>query len=274
MNIRSLLVLGIAIGAQCANTCCCSAAGPNRSIEFILTKWGEASYKRHTLDTRLTLLSFSGTSAEEKPTIQQGRFYYEAPNVGRFELGTPSSGKKGVWAGFSQVWVWNGKETLQIIPSERLCRRVAQNRVRPIIDEENPEDFWPFVRGKLRQCECPQEFLPLVVGIDSTGLRKRFDWNSVRNGKDIVLTALPKSNIEKAFYRKLTVTLLAETYITLKTEVVTSFDRTICVLGEQKINEKPKDRNELIVPDLSLFRIVEVDDSIGKRSRPEPNNGS
>ena len=62
-------------------------------------------------------------SAMESQPIARGRFYYEAPNVGRYEIRESSDDTVNAWPALPEVVVWSGKETLWIDGKHRrYCR--------------------------------------------------------------------------------------------------------------------------------------------------------
>ena len=64
-----------------------NAKEPLPAVDSVLAKWEEASRKCKTLDAKLTVFRYDGIFGDgRQPTITQGRFYYEAPNLGRYEI--------------------------------------------------------------------------------------------------------------------------------------------------------------------------------------------
>ena len=64
-----------------------NAKKPAPTVDSVLAKWEEASQKCKTLDAKLTVWRYDDVfDRDHQPTITQGRFYYEAPNLGRYEI--------------------------------------------------------------------------------------------------------------------------------------------------------------------------------------------
>ena len=70
-----------------------NAKEPEPTVDSVLSKWEEASQKCKTLDAKLTVFSYDAVFDDGHPTITQGRFYYEAPNLGRYEIRKRESGQ-------------------------------------------------------------------------------------------------------------------------------------------------------------------------------------
>jgi hypothetical protein len=60
-------------------------------------------------------------------------------------------------------------------------------------------------------------------------------------------------------YCEIDVILNAKTYMTYATREIlpNGIDRTVRVFSDQKVNERPTDRDQLIDPDLSGLRVIE-----------------
>ena len=64
-----------------------NAKGTGSTVDSVLAKWEEASQKCKTLDAKLTVWRYDDVfDRDHQPTITQGRFYYKAPNLGRYEI--------------------------------------------------------------------------------------------------------------------------------------------------------------------------------------------
>jgi hypothetical protein len=262
-TIHILLVLGLgALWFRCA---LCAAGEPDADIESVLAKWEEASQKCHSLDAKLTVFRYDVFGGEQ-PTITQGRFYYEASHVGRYEMGENAKGAVSGRSYPPETIVWKGKETLWIEGSTRTCKRFSAERLQSVLSQTESTSEggrWSFFTGFLRQLarrlQGSEQFLPLVVEIRAGEVRERFDVTIERRGGEIVLKAVPKQPMDKAQYREIDVILNAKTYLTYATQTVSpnGKDRTVCVLDDQKVNNRPSDRDQLIDPDLSAYRVTE-----------------
>ena len=77
-----LFLAAVAVGIGPSTT---AAGEPLPSIESVLAKWEEASQKCRILDAELAVFEYDGLT-RGPPKISRGRLYYEAPNIGRFEI--------------------------------------------------------------------------------------------------------------------------------------------------------------------------------------------
>ena len=91
-----------------------NAKEPDPTVDSVLAKWEEASQKCKTLDAKLTVFRYDGVFGNGQPTITQGRFYYEAPNLGRYEIRKTAKGATNDWSNIAEAIIWTGKETLWI----------------------------------------------------------------------------------------------------------------------------------------------------------------
>ncbi len=201
---------------------------------------------------------------DEKPKITQGRFYYEAPNLGRCEV-VESAEKATSWSHLSEAVIWNGKETLWIDGRRGNCDRFPAAKMQALLGqpESTKESGWSQFFAWFGQCarvlQGPQHFLPLVVGVRAAEVRERFEVTIVSSGKEILLKAVPKQPADKATYREMEVLLNAETYMTHATKEVflNGRDRTVRVFDDEKINQRPSDRDQLLAPNLLGLHVTE-----------------
>ena len=91
-----------------------NAKASKPTVDSVLAKWEAASQMCKTLDAKLTVWKYDGVFGNGQPEVSYGRFYYEAPNQGRYEIWTGPEGKTNDWSTTSVAFIWNGKETLQI----------------------------------------------------------------------------------------------------------------------------------------------------------------
>ena len=91
------------------------------TVDSVLAKWEAASQACKTLDAKLIVWAYDNVFDNGQPTIKYGRFYYEAPNQGRYEVRTNPAGITNDRSNISEAIIWTDKETLRIDGSRRRC---------------------------------------------------------------------------------------------------------------------------------------------------------
>ncbi|MGD0897391.1 MAG: hypothetical protein ABR915_06110 [Thermoguttaceae bacterium] len=258
--------LVIALVAICLGCSPCLAGDPLPSVESVLAKWEEASQKCKSLDAKLTVYHYDSVFGGDRATITQGRFYYEAPNLGRYEIRETAKGATRDWSGLSEAVIWTGKETLCIDGRARHCTRFPAAAMHPPLTQagSKDEDWLSRVLSGLlcqvvRRLQGPQQALPLVLGIRAAEVRERFEVTVERSGEEIVLKAVPKQPLDKAAYREIDVILNAKTHMTCATQMIlpSGRERTVHVFDDQMVNQRPSDRDRLLNPDLFGLRMTD-----------------
>ncbi len=238
--------------------CCCAAAvEPKLSLDTVLAKWEAASDKCKTLDAKVTEFRYDGVFSPDRPTIQRGRFYYEAPNSGRFQL---QSEHGSGWQGLSEAIIWNGEETLVIDGQGRVCQKISWKNWKSGKDVSEDDALGWFV-ALIHGLEHPtMTYLPLVVDIHGAEIRDRFKLSLEDRGEQILITAVPKKQGVASLYSEIQVLLNAKTWMTHAVQVRSPNhkDYTVIVLEYSKINERPKDRDQLLSPDLHSLEVTEL----------------
>ena len=232
-----------------------SAKEPDPTVVSVLAKWEEASQKCKTLDAKLTVWKYDGVFGDGHPTITQGRFYYEAPNVGRYEIRKDAKGATNDWASISEAVIWTGKETLWIDGDRRHCQKFSAQNLR-----SNNLGWWSVFGPAFGQrFQEPKQFQPFLIGIPASELRARFDVAIKESGVDIWLRALPKRAADAACCSRIDVILSTKTYMTVATQTMSpnGRDRTVVEFVEPKVNVRPSDRDQLMAPDLSELSVTE-----------------
>jgi TIGR03009 family protein len=228
-------------------------------VESVLARWEKASQRCRTLDAKLTVFHYDAIFHGEYPTISRGRFYYEAPNVGRCEIRKGGNGKANDWSALPDVLIWTGKETLWIDGRKKQCQRFpsAQFRTLREMTEGKPPSFFEEVFSRIVRMERPQTLLPLAIDVRAADVRERFDVTIERNEDEIWLKAVPKQSADRTDYREIDVILNGKTWLTsaMRTISANGKDRVVFQFEDQKVNQRPIDRDELISPDLSGLTI-------------------
>ena len=120
-----------------------------------------------------------------------------------------------------------------------------------------PVEFVEHMKAISLVLQGPQKgrLLPVIVG--ATEMRNQLDVSITESGVEIVLKAVPKRQADKACFRQIDVILDAKTYITIATQVVSPNGREwiVHVLSDSKVNRRPRDRDQLVSPNLSGLRV-------------------
>lgn len=247
-----------------------NAKEPEPTVDSVLSKWEEASQKCKTLDAKLTVFSYDAVFDDGHPTITQGRFYYEAPNLGRYEIRKRESSQAATnnWSNILEAIIWTGKDTLWIDGNRLRCQKFSTEKLRSLLNQpESKNEGWFFgIFANLgRQIalglQGPQGSCLLLVGIRAAEIRERFDVTIEKSGEDIQLKAVPKRQADKTCFCEIDVILNAKTYMTVATQVVSprGDQRVVHQLSDPKVNQRPSDRDQLMAPDLSGLRVIDQD---------------
>ncbi len=249
-----------AIGLEWASCPLCPAAEPDAAVSAILAKWEKASQECRSLDAKLTVFHYDLVFGSE-PRIRQGRFYYEAPNIGRCEIEESTRGPKNDWSHLSESIIWQDNASLLIDGRTLTCRRLPTEDLQALLDlpqSTNKGFLRQFLTRFVHKIQNPEQYVPLVVGVHAAEVRDRFDLTMERGDKGIVLKAIPKHTADKAVYGEIDVMLDAKSYLAYATRVISPSrkDITVWVLDDQRVNERPNDRDPFVNPDLSGLRVV------------------
>jgi outer membrane lipoprotein-sorting protein len=262
-QLLAWLAFGAVTGCQAGSPCL--GADPLPSVDVVLAKWEESSRKLQCMDAKLTVFQYDVFTGDQ-PKITRGRFYYEAPNLARYEVTEHSDRATNNWSKVSEAILWKADETLWIEGTRLTCMKLSKAKMQSVLPEdrgttENPQSwfFGGFARYLARKFESAQQYFPLLVGIRAAEVKEKFDLTMERNGEDILIRATPKRASEKADYHEVAVILNAKTFLARATQVIAlnGRDRTVYMLDDQKVNERPSDRDELVAPDLSQFHVTE-----------------
>jgi outer membrane lipoprotein-sorting protein len=240
-----------------------NAKEPDPAIDSVLVKWEEASHKGKILDAKLTVWRYDPVfDRDHQPTIAHGRFYYEAPNLGRYETRKTARGATNDWSSVSEAVIWTGKEVLWIDGGRRLCRKFSRAKLQSLLSQPGGNNLgWlsEIVREFAGRFQEPKQFVPLLIGIRASEVRERFDVTLEKSGEGIYLRALPRRSADAACYSRIDVILSAKTFMAVATQVFSpnGKDRTVVELNDAKVNQRPSDRDQLLAPDLSGLHVTE-----------------
>ncbi len=269
--LRLLLVFGVA--ASGLGGVHCIAGDQVAAIDSVLAKWEAASQKCRSLDAKVTRVRYAHVLGQgDRAVVARGRFYYEAPNMGYFEIGEEGGGKPN---DLERV-VWKGDKTLWLNEDRRTCLKVSVAKlgellkppIAPAATGDTPSGSFAFFRGICEQLSRalsywyealhdPRELLPLVIDIHSAEVRERYSLTIDLSREEIMLKAIPKTSSGRARYHEIDVILNRKTSMTHAIQLVMpdSQERIVFILDEQMVNQRPSDRDRLLNPDLSGFRV-------------------
>ena len=259
-TFQVLLTLGLAVPWLACSLC--DAGEPGPFVDSVLSKWEDASLKCKTLDAKLTIYQYDNVFDGNQPVITYGRFYYEAPNLGRYEIGKSPKRATNDWSSVSEAVIWTGKDMLWIEGDTRRCRKFSAATLQSFLSQprDNRLGWLPeFARGFAWRFQGPKQFYPLLIGISASEIRERFHVTLKKGGEDIFVGALPKRSADAARYSSIDVILSVQTYMTVATQT-TSPDgrqRTVIELSDTMINQRPNDRDQLLAPDLAGLHVTD-----------------
>jgi outer membrane lipoprotein-sorting protein len=273
--LRLLLVFGFATSDLGGLRC--FAGDQAATIDSVLAKWEGASQKCRSLDAKVTRLRYAHVFGQgDRAIIARGRFYYEAPNMGCWEISEEGRGKPND----SSRVVWKGDKTLWINEETRTCLTFSVAKLgelaKPPTASATTGDapsgsfaFFSHICGELSRAlhyrrealRDPREALPLVIDIHSAEVREWYSLTLDHSGEETLLKAVPKPSLGHGDYREIDVILNAKTYMTDAIQIVLpdSQQRVVFILDDQKVNQRPSDRDRLLNPDLSGFRVGNAD---------------
>jgi len=236
----------------------CFAVETKPSLDTVLAKWEAATAKIKTLDARVYRWKYDSVfgSPNKEPLPEEGRFYYEAPQVGCLQI---KSDKRAAWKGLSEMIVWHEKDTLMFDGERRNCTKfvLPDSTTR---DWQPMDGFWPGFAAFLRALQNPMSALPLTIDIHSAEIRERYVLTFQDQGDRYLIRAIPKKASAGASYCKIEVLVDSKTYLTAAIESISpnGKDRMVWMLADVKINERPTDRDQLLSPDLHGLVVREV----------------
>jgi hypothetical protein len=243
--IEALLRLVVWFAMHCIGISSCLANGNATTVDSFLEKWEQASRDIQTLDTYLTIYHYDFVFYGDQPKISEGQFYTEASGVGRYD--DPDS---------DEVIIWNEDQILLLSPSKLTCKRFSKADIQSILKSKSIYSLWGVELFPWMPVQ-PQEFLPLIVDIDSERIRNRFAFSLSKAGKDFLVRASPKLDDDKTRFSMIEVIVNEKTYLTSAIQLHSPNGRvkTAYVMNRTKINAIPADRDEMIEPDLVGFRV-------------------
>jgi hypothetical protein len=240
------LFLLLAFLRACLAADCSTAAEPKLSSDVVLAKWEAATSKVKTLDANVLRWKYDAVfSPNQTSAPDEGRFYYEAPNVGSLQIKSRDR-RLWSWKGLSEMCVWSGKDTLLIDGERRSCEKYVWPEKRD--PSEAPFGFM----GILDCIRFPCRVLPLTLMVHAAEIRDRYRTTVVEQPGQYLVTALPKKADEAIWNSKIECLVDSKTFLTTAVQVYSpnGKDRVVWELKESKINERAKDRDQLILPDL------------------------
>lgn len=264
----------LAIIPLCPCNSLCRAEEAELTLDSVLEKWEKASQECKILDMKLALFQYDSTFPTAKPDRMYGRFYYEDPNTARLDFSKKSNFKTNEWSAIEDCIIWKGTEAQRISTKSHAYFQMPIDKIQEA-QEQPIQGFWGFY-AKLWTAMLPpprpQSQFPFLVDVRTEDIRKQYDISFERNdnviGGDILLTAIPKKSARSPFSdSKIRVIFDSWSYRIKGIQYISSHGTLSVVPYDQKFNEKPGDRDQLIEPDLSGFH------QIGKENFVGPNPG-
>ncbi len=256
MGAESRFLLCAVVSACLAAHCFAAEAKP--SLDTVLAKWEAATAKIKTLDARVYRWKYDSVfgSPNKEPPCEEGRFYYEVPNVGCWQI---KSGKRAAWNGLSEMMVWHEKDTLMFDGERRNCTKFVwpDSTTR---DRQPMDGFWPAFAAVVRALQNPASALPLTIDVHAAEIRERYVLTFQDRGERYLIRAIPKKASAGASYSRIEILVDSKTYLTAAIENFSpdGKDRMVWMLADVKINERPADRDQLLSPDLHGLVVSEM----------------
>jgi hypothetical protein len=246
-------------GLLCFTGSPCVGGVADGSMESILVKWEDASQKCHSLNAAVTIFHYDVFSGDH-PQVTRGRLYCETPHVGRYEIWVNEQGSTtNDWSKISEAIVWKDDETLLIDGRARSCKRVSKARLEYFARESEADWSYSFCRLVTRPWRGPQYRFPLLMGVRASEVQERFDVAIDNTDGQIRLKAVPKQKLDKAAFKEIDVILDTTTYLVYAMRIVSvdGIGYMDFVFTDQKVNQRPSDRDQLINPSLVELRVTD-----------------
>jgi hypothetical protein len=231
----------------------CIAAEPKPSLDSVLANWETATAKIKTLDAKVYRWKyddvFSLPNKEIKP--DEGRFYFETPGIGCLQI---QAQDRAGWHGLSEMVVWSEEDTLVIDGIQHDCKKIVWQD--PATGGQLDGLLWAFFRA----AEHPQTILPFVVEVRAAKIRKEFKLSMEDKGDQFLITAISTSKTKPSpVFSRIEVHVDAKTYLTTGVQCLSAggHDRLVWRLDDMKINERPRDRDQLLSPELTGIKMSE-----------------
>jgi hypothetical protein len=243
-RVSLIALLSYCIGATAA------AAESKPSLDSILAKWEAATAKIKTLDAKIYRRQYDSIfgSPNTKPESEEGRFYYEGPKSGCLQI--KSKDGEG-WHGLSSMFVWRENELLMIdgpcCTCEKYVLPVARSR------DSNPNDsFICLLRNAFDSLRSPRNYLPFTVDVHVAEFKNDWELSLTDQRDPFLITARRKKTNSGFQYSRIDVRVDGKTYLTTAIRCFTpnGTDYIEWKFEDVKYNERPRDRERLLSPDL------------------------
>jgi hypothetical protein len=236
----------------------CRGEAPKLTLDTVLEKWEKASQECKILDAKLKLWHYDLARQSDKPIIQYGRFYRESSNIARIDVGDKPIIKTNEWQTIADSLIWDGTESLKIDPKNRSYAKLPIEKCQELWELPH-EGFFGMLAFLATPPPRLQSIFPLLADNRAKEIRGQYDVSSEPYNDDIMLTAIPRKAVQSPYYcSRIRILIDAENFRTKGIQYVRSDNATSLVLYDQKYNEKPNDRDQLIEPDLSGFHAIGV----------------
>ncbi len=236
---------------------------PARRPGPILDRWEAATRELRTVELRFTRYVYDAMRQVE--ARGEGRFYFEAPNRGLYELHPVAvavgeqSQRTGTGGERFQVvpedaltCVWNGTHLVRVDEEERTFERIPlpetlQSDVRPV---GSWDMVWAGMAG-------PQRSLPGVVDVHTDEFLTRFEWSVLKQDeRQVLLLGRPILQQDRFHISELKVILNPRTYLASATRLTNADGsrETVHVFQYQALNRGLAPERSNWEPDLSRYR--------------------
>jgi len=241
----------------------CQGGELDLNVQQVLAKWEKASQDCRSLDAKLTVFEYSAFWPEQ-PRTTHGRLYYEAPHSGYCQLRDSVETATKIASTVSETTIWRNQETLLVHGRSHTCE-ICSKPLPKLDDKAAADSSWlrwieTLQRHAVRQIDSPQQAYPFLIDVRASDVQERFDVSLERRGGEIMLKAVPKRSADKVLFRDIRVILDAKTYRARATQMNSpnGRDRTVYVLEEHKVNQRPSDRDAMFNPDLAGFKVTRL----------------
>lgn len=253
----------LAANVQQANEKAAVVAGPK--AEALLERWEQATRELRTADLRFTRYVYDAILEVE--SRGQGRFYFEAPSRGLYELrpaaaaaDSPSQRRNAagepyrVVAEGSLTCVWNGTHLVHVDEQQKTFERtpIPENLHSDIRPVGSFDMVWAGMAG-------PQRALPGVVDAHTNDFISRFDWSVLKHDeRQVLLQGRPIEQHDRFHLSELLVILDPLSFLTTATRMKNADGtrETVHVFHYDRVNralDAPGGRWE---PDLTGYREI------------------
>ena len=220
------------------------ATGQEINVDSFLKKWESATQERKSLDARLQVLKYDYVFHDKQPISKEARLYYESPGTAYFENLADDN-----------IFIWRENETLWITPSSKSYVKASLAELNNLLENKATSWFDPsyFVSVLHR----PQALLPFMLRIDADDVQNRFELSVEKADNGYLVIATPKLSTNQLPFREIHALVSPDTFLTEAIQLISSGGnhKDVYIIASQVKNQTPADRQHLLAPDLSNYRL-------------------